>query len=84
MGNLSFDDKVALVNSKARELMELLYDMNNGLDVDFNEVVYKLLDIHKDELRLLRTIKKYETEIEHKEPCTLDFTGFMLCNEKRA
>ena len=82
MGNLTFDEKVERVNDRARELMKLLFDMNNGLDVDFNEVVYKLLDIHKDELRLLRTIKKYEKE--QKEPCELDFTGFILCNEKRA
>lgn len=84
MENLTFDEKVERINDRARELMKLLFDMNNGLDVDFNKVVYKLLDIHKDELRLLRSIKKYEYEKEQKEPCKLDFTGFILCNEKRA
>lgn len=84
MGKISFDEQVEKVNGRAKELMQMLYDMNNGLDVDFDEVICKLLSIHRDELRMLRTIKKYETELDKNKPYMLDFSGFKLCNERRA
>lgn len=82
MEKLTFEEKVERVNDRARELMRSLYDMHDGLDVDFNEVVNQLLNIHKDELRLLRIIEKYEKE--RNKPGELKFPDFLLVNKKGA
>lgn len=82
MKNLTCDEMVGTVNSKIKELLQLISEVEHGDDVDFNEITAQILDIHRDELKLINLIREHENRyIRVKQ---LDLSGLDMVNSRGA
>ena len=82
MKNLTCDEMVGTVNSKVKELLQLVSELEEGGEVDFNEITAQILDIHRDELKLIGLIRKYENR--HLKIRKLDLTGLDMVKMRGA
>lgn len=82
MKNLTCDEKLSVVNSKVKELLQLISEVEQGDEVDFNEITAQILDIHRDELKLINIIRDYENR--HNRVKQLDLSGLIMVNNRGA
>ena len=82
MKNLTCDEMVGVVNSKIKELLQLVSEVEQGDEVDFNEITAQILDIHRDELKFISLIRDYENR-KMKAP-SLDLSGLYMVNNRGA
>lgn len=82
MKNLTCDEMMGIANSKIKELLQLISEVEQGGEVDFNEITAQILDIHRDELKLIGLIREYENrQIKAKY---LDLSGLDIVNSRGA
>jgi hypothetical protein len=82
MKNLTCDEKLSVINSKVKELLQLISEVEQGDEVDFNEITAQVLDIHRDELKLINIIRDYENR--HDRVNTLDLSGLIMVKNRGA
>lgn len=82
MKNLTCDERMAVARSKVKEVLQLISEVENGGDVDFNEITAQILDIHRDEMKLIHLLQEYENR-KIKAP-SLDLSGLYLVQQRGA
>lgn len=82
MKNLTCDERMGVVNSKIKEVLQLISEVEQGGEVDFNEITAQILDIHRDEMKLINLLREYENR-QIKAP-SLDLTGIYMVNQRGA
>lgn len=80
MKNLTCEERVEMINSKIKEVLQLVAEVEQGGEVDFNEITAQILDIHRDELRLIRILHEYENRDSNLQ--SLDCTGIELVRQR--
>lgn len=82
MKNLSCDERLRVVNSKIKELLQLVSEVEQGNEVDFNEITAQILEIHRDELKLINLLREHENR--YLKAHELDLSGLDLVNNRGA
>lgn len=82
MKNLTCNERITVINGKIKEVLQLIAEIEQGGEVDFNEITFQILDIHRDEMKLVNLLREYENrEIIAK---SLDLTGLKMVNQRGA
>ena len=82
MKNLTCDERMAVAHNKVKEVLQLISLLEEGEEVDFNEITAQILDIHRDEMKLISILRDYENQ-KRKAP-GLDLSGLYMVNNRGA
>ena len=82
MKNLTCDERMNVVNGKIKEVLQLISLVEQGDEVDFNEITAQILDIHRDEMKLIKLLQEHENRKTKVK--SLDVSGIYMVNSRGA
>ena len=80
MKDLTCEERIGMINGKVKEVLQLISEVEQGEKVDYNEITAQILDIHRDELRLVRILHEYENQDSNLQ--SLDCAGIELVRQR--